>query len=417
MATPRSANTHTRIHTYTHTPTPRCASKRFDATTAMGEKATGGRFFRAAAATAAVVMGSAPSPLLLFSPSSSCLCSALVAPEMPILSKGSSLRFRTFPGRDHAAPPRRCYEPRRRRRDRINPDGGVSRRGSSGGADFDFKDIDIDDVLLQAEAALEAVQKSIPSPTEDGPPATASSPPPPIPSPPESARRLGSFDAEKAVDVLASTMGGVLWGSLLGSILAFQRPDLRLDWYTPVLAGLLLGSVGLAGSLLGEDRVAGGVVRGAFGAPTLALVNAVAGSVLGLLDSARQAARRKVESTASDIKAIPGKIAGSAQRRAAETTDEIRALPGRIVTSAQRRAAETTDEIRAIPGRIATSAQQRALEVADEVAALPQRARERVLAESDRLWAVGVVTSLIAVAILLAGATLSGNLPPVDGLL
>ena len=161
----------------------------------------------------------------------------------------------------------------------------------------EFKDINIEDVLLEAENALKVAEVSIVdkdnnangkhgagdkfAPTWDS---------------------VSSVDMGEVTDIVSSTLGGILLGSILGSVAAFQLYDVgTLDFSArsaelavPIAVGVGLGGVaGLTGS--SQDNLIGTAVRGVLGAPTKALASAMVNGV-------REAGRRQVEKATNDIR-------------------------------------------------------------------------------------------------------------------
>eukprot|EP00535_Pseudo-nitzschia_heimii_P002460 CAMPEP_0197173924 /NCGR_PEP_ID=MMETSP1423-20130617/660_1 /TAXON_ID=476441 /ORGANISM="Pseudo-nitzschia heimii, Strain UNC1101" /LENGTH=338 /DNA_ID=CAMNT_0042622793 /DNA_START=369 /DNA_END=1385 /DNA_ORIENTATION=+ len=181
----------------------------------------------------------------------------------------------------------------------------------------EFKDINIDDVLLEAENALKVARVSIvdeesnasggahKADHETGTPFES------LQQDPASSADANEKSTIDVTEIVSSTLGGILLGSLLGSVAAFQLFDVRTLGYSaksaefaiPIAAGVGLGGIaGLTGS--SQDNLIGMAVRGVLGAPTKALASAM---VSGL----RDAAIREVEKTKT---AVDRQIAAAIER-------------------------------------------------------------------------------------------------------
>lgn len=192
----------------------------------------------------------------------------------------------------------------------------------------EFKKILIDDVLLEAENALEIAQTSL----VDGD-ATKKNWSDELESTKDTLLdSLLSDDIERKTpaeptEILSSTLGGILLGSLLGSFAALKLSDFAilsfgaadfppntLLFVIPIIAGVILGgTAGFAGSL--QDNTAGIIVRTVLGVPTRTLA-------LVIMTNVEQAAQRQVERTTNDIKSISSNVANSAKNKAAQKAKE-----------------------------------------------------------------------------------------------
>jgi hypothetical protein len=206
----------------------------------------------------------------------------------------------------------------------------------NGGIQSDeFTDINIDDVLLEAENALKLAQTSLVDGETDGKSWGSKSQiefgdidvatnnwDDNVGNLKDAIRdSLLSNDAEdktsKKIDVtevLSSTLGGILLGSLLGSVAAFKLTEVgvlildssdfltnAIEFAIPIIAGVILGgTVGFAGSL--QENTTGKVVRNVLGVPARAIA-------LAIVTNVQEAARRQVEKATNDIKAIPSNVA------------------------------------------------------------------------------------------------------------
>lgn len=182
----------------------------------------------------------------------------------------------------------------------------------------EFKDINIDDVLLQAESALNAAQTSIGDESKE-----------------ES--DMGNFkstiresllsdDQEdkasiEAIEIVSSTLGGILFASLLGSFATFQLTDMGVlefgaETVSSIFAFMILGGIaGFGGSM--QDNSTGFIVRKVLGVPARALASAI---VRGIQESIRQ----QVDKTAQSIKSIPSNVANSAKDAAVQKAREAK---------------------------------------------------------------------------------------------
>jgi len=194
----------------------------------------------------------------------------------------------------------------------------------------DFKDINIDDVLLEAENALSAAQTSLGD--DNGATKPNGDDLETLKDKLRASVLSGDSEGKASVEVteiLSSTLGGILLGSVLGSVVAFQLSDLGLlsigsesfsadilQFAAPTIAGVVLGGItGFAGSL--QDNALGIIVRNVLGVPTKALASAIVGSI-------QEAVRRQVEKTTNEIKSIPSNVANSAKQTAVQKAKEAK---------------------------------------------------------------------------------------------
>jgi hypothetical protein len=174
-------------------------------------------------------------------------------------------------------------------------------------------EINIDDILLEAETALQAAETSLSSPIQ----------------------QESSPVYQSAVDAIASATGGVLLGGLLGYLLFISIPDLDMLVYSlvpPILLAFIFGVIGFASGFATTST--GSIIRKVFGDPVKAL-----SSSLGLI------AKRQVEKSANEVKSIPGKLASSVAKKVEDTVDEIARVPSQVATAAKERATVVADEL------------------------------------------------------------------------
>ena len=180
----------------------------------------------------------------------------------------------------------------------------------------EFKDINIDDVLLQAESALNAAQTSMgdESEVESDPFKTAIR------------ESLLSEDQEdkasiEAVEIVSSTLGGILFASVLGSYVTFQLTDMAIldfgaETVSSIFAFMILGGIaGFAGSM--QDNSTGFIVRKVLGVPARALASAIVRSI-------QESIRQQVDKTTQSIKSIPSNVANSAKDAAVQKAREAK---------------------------------------------------------------------------------------------
>lgn len=284
--------------------------------------------------------------------------------------------------------------------------GGGSAIGMTTG-EHEFQNINIDDVLLEAEAALQAAQDSLttddhlekktdsvsklktdrsavysPSPTTSSAKVDKA-----IPS-------MESVNGQALGEILSCTMGGILLGMFLGSIILIEYPDLAnvLSLETlalPLIGGALLGVVGLAVSALAEaSSTPGKAVRTILGKPTVALGETILVGVQFRLRALGLAAQRKAEETAQNVQSLPGKIADS------------------VKTSVEAAAQNAVDEFTSLPRKATDSVFASINKVVVDV---KTSVVESGVLEPDFFIAVVVVPSLIALVILVADGLVSGR--------
>lgn len=182
-------------------------------------------------------------------------------------------------------------------------------------------EFDVDDILLEAETALQAAETSLSSPTQQ-----ESSP---------TQQQESSPVYQSAVDAIASATGGVLVGGLLGCLLDVSIPDLDMlvsSLVPPTLLAFIFGVIGFASGFATTSTASN--IRKVLGDPVKALSTS-----LGLI------AKRQVEKSANEVKSIPKKLASSVAKKAEDTVDEIARLPSRVATAAKERATVAADEL------------------------------------------------------------------------
>lgn len=153
------------------------------------------------------------------------------------------------------------------------------------------RDIDIDNVLLEAESALLMAEESLSKP------------------PPQNYRQA-------VMNASASGIGGASLGIISGYILLYEIPDLDLlvsPQVPPILLGFIFGSIAFANGL--ADTRVGKVI----GYPVKAITESVTLSI-----------KRQIERKVNAIQSIPGKVAISVTKKAEATVDEIVSTPSRV---------------------------------------------------------------------------------------
>ena len=214
--------------------------------------------------------------------------------------------------------------------------------------DDTFKEINIDDVLLEAENALKAAQNSIVDDDDDVDGDEKNDKEIPLESlnkksPLEivnnsnesknSNNNMGAVANNSKVEedisvasftaILSSTIGGSLLGLLLGSIAAFEISETdttfastTLIFAIPILVGISFGGIiGFTGSM--QDGIIGTIIRNVLGFPVSALALAIVGNI-------QLAVNRQVEKTTDGIKAIPSNIANSAKEKALQAANNAK---------------------------------------------------------------------------------------------
>ena len=182
-----------------------------------------------------------------------------------------------------------------------------------------LKDINIDDVLLEAEKALDVAQTSLGDDggiDEQGGENRQDT---------IQANKLPSNTVQKtsieAIEIISSTIGGIILGSLLGTVATFTvdfSPEAS-QYLIPNIAGatILGGTLGFAGSL--QDNTGGVIVRNILGAPAKTFASAIVNNI-------KEAAREQVEKTTNGIKSIPSNVANSAKQTVAQKASEAKVL-------------------------------------------------------------------------------------------
>ena len=214
--------------------------------------------------------------------------------------------------------------------------------------DDTFKEINIDDVLLEAENALKAAQNSIVDDDDDVDGDEKNYKKIPLESlnkklPLEIVNNnnenknnnnnmvavANNSKVEEDISVasftaiLSSTIGGSLLGLLLGSIAAFEISETdttfastTLIFAIPILVGISSGGIiGFTGSM--QDGIIGTIIRNVLGFPVSALALAIVGNI-------QLAVNRQVEKTTDGIKAIPSNIANSAKEKALQAANNAK---------------------------------------------------------------------------------------------
>jgi hypothetical protein len=168
-------------------------------------------------------------------------------------------------------------------------------------------------------------------------------------------------------EILASTLGGIVTGIVLG-VAAFQVvPD--LDMYIdysipPIIASVVFGiAYYTSASIEGSN---GAFVRSIVGKPMQAIGNGILGTIAAIGNAMTSAAQRQVDKATNDIKAIPGRAA-----------DDIKAIPGRAADAASRQATKVVQDMKATPGRVAEDTKRKFTETVDSV-------KKRVLPKKNK---------------------------------
>jgi hypothetical protein len=208
--------------------------------------------------------------------------------------------------------------------------------------------IEIDDVMSEVEMALREADSALSSITTTSPSTntqtkaviTTTTDPDSTPTNP--------ISLEELQDVISTFIGGIVLGTALGSLANYKIPniDTLVDpMIPPVLLATIFGSVGVGAAL--TDSQEGKFIRFLLGTPTMAVVMALTNLLRSVLEALGLAAKRKVEETTSEIKALPGKVAKSAKEKAREAADEIKNIPNRVGNAAKEKTTETIDDVKA----------------------------------------------------------------------
>ncbi|CAJ1931804.1 unnamed protein product [Cylindrotheca closterium] len=167
------------------------------------------------------------------------------------------------------------------------------------------KDINIDDVLLEAENALQVAEASLSLPKTNG-----------------------STLLTRSADAVAGLIGGMIFGALLGSLLFLQFPGLDLLISSPlILASFAFGTVGFASGFANTQTAA--VIRIFLGSPIKGLL-----SLLGLV------ALKQVESGVQKVQSIPSKMVNSVAKK----VHEIIQYPSKLAAETKNMISGTKDE-------------------------------------------------------------------------
>jgi hypothetical protein len=325
--------------------------------------------------------------------------------------------------------------------------------------DFEFKEFDIDDILSEAEDALKAAGESLENdklqdvPTistnstatinkvftkpQLSPPSRNNTEPKFLSSSPSQTKLM---DAETIKDTIACTMGGILFGSIMGSIATFQFPGILSalegeDNFSmshllslPILGGLTLGTVGLIGA--SQSNILGTVTKSLLGVPILALVSAILSAVQALFASLKSAAQRQTEKIVNDIKALPQNVANSAQQTVKSSVEsaveEITSLPRKAADMVVQSSVQVADivkssveaaveEVTSIPRNARDRVVESSNQAVETVKSLPSKAKDNVVASGifshNFLLALVVIPSLIALGFLALDALFAGRVP------
>jgi hypothetical protein len=158
-------------------------------------------------------------------------------------------------------------------------------------------------------------------------------------------------------EILASTLGGIVTGIVLGVAVFEVIPD--LDMYVdysipPIIASFVFGiAYYTSASIEGSN---GAIVRSIVGKPMQVIGNGILDTIAAIGNSMTSAAQRQVEKTTNNIKSIPGRAA-----------DNIKGLPGRAADAASRKATEVVQDIKSTPGRVANDTKRKVVETVDSV--------------------------------------------------
>jgi hypothetical protein len=187
----------------------------------------------------------------------------------------------------------------------------------------DEKDLNISDIMKEAEEALSTAEDVLSKERQDAQKALFEAK-----SQPKTDLNVKSsrqLTPQERTDAALSAFGGALTGSLLAGGALLQSKDL-LDIagpiVPPIVASLSLGAGAYAlGSL---DNTAGEITRKLLGGSTRAVGMGIKNAIKNAIDGAVDAAQVKAEQTKNDIIEFPGKVAEATARKAEETAENIK---------------------------------------------------------------------------------------------
>jgi hypothetical protein len=325
---------------------------------------------------------------------------------------------------------------------------------------FEFKEFDIAAILSEAEDALKAAEDSLELDKSQGLPTismestltTTSVSNKPQSTPPSSnitgssifsspLPQLKTMDTATITDTISCTVGGILFGSVLGYIATFQFSEVFRVWdpegavlmppllTLPIFGGLTLGTVGVIGA--SQSNILGTVTRILLGAPILALVSAILFIVQILFASLQSAAQRQAEKIAKDIKELPQNVANSAQLAAKSSiesaVEEVTSMPRKVrdrivqssvqVANKVKSSVESAGEgLTSLPRKNKAKVVEPSTQPDETVKTFPREAKEIVAVSgiwsSNFLLALVVIPSLIGLGFLVLGGLFDGQVPP-----
>jgi len=236
---------------------------------------------------------------------------------------------------------------------------------------------EVKEVIIEEEFREEDRPRVVVPPTPPPPPQPKQQKPPQKQPPPQQQQKQferKSLTPEEKNLAVASSVGGLVLGTLLGIAIDVENPN--IDLYTSIVVPPVFSAIVLSGTgyvLGGTDGGLGNLVRKTLGGSTIAIGNAIVSVVQAIINAVVTSAKNKVKETTDDIKAIPGNIQKAAVNTATEIVDDIKATPGRVADAAVDTATEISDGIKATPGRVADAAVETATEIADGIKATPGR--------------------------------------------
>mmetsp|Transcript_119558 Transcript_119558/g.178616 ORF Transcript_119558/g.178616 Transcript_119558/m.178616 type:complete len:322 (-) Transcript_119558:298-1263(-) len=268
----------------------------------------------------------------------------------------------------------------------------------------DLNPIEIDDVMSEVELALREADSALSSSSSASTRTTKTSrtnthtEPQTTSLPSDLAYKPISL--EQLQDVISTSMGGVVLGASLGALASYQISsiDMLVDPGIPsIILAVIFGAVGAAGALV--DTQEGKIIKMLLGTPTTAAVTALTSLLTSFLEALGLAAKRKVEETASEIKAMPARVANSAKEKAKQTADEIKNMPNTVGNAAKEKAAETIEDV--------IASMDRSVET---ILSLPARTfQELSSGEANQLAPLLIVPLVAATGILVLTAHLAGR--------
>jgi len=191
-------------------------------------------------------------------------------------------------------------------------------------------------------------------------------------------------DSKRSSEALASAVGAFVTGAAYSAFSDIQQTDTVPPIVPPLVIGGLLGGATYLSS--NSDSGFSRIIRRTLGRVTIIVGSALssyaqsaANATVSSVQSIPSKIGEAIAQTAGEVAKIPNKVGAAAQRKIKETANEISKIPGKAADAALEAVKETADEIARIPGEAADAAKEAVKETAEEIAKFPGKAADAAI--------------------------------------